>query len=231
MHGQKAAAEWLLQQGLLINAADYTGHTALYRACGNGESDDAPMIELLLANGADVHRRTDDGYTALDGAAISGKAKCAKVLIAAGADVIRTDSRGCSALHSAIMKQNGAVVQLLLEHGATAVMNAVTVGCFNGAHCCAELTALMMCSTVDTLKVLLAAGADVHVTTQKGNTCLHVAAKHKWSAPMVCLLVLIKAGADLYAVNSAGKTAAQLAHDRGHTLIEQLLSRAAQQRH
>jgi hypothetical protein len=44
---------------------------------------------------------------------------------------------------------------------------------------------------------------------------------------MLCLL--IKAGADLHAVNKSGKTAAQLAHDRGFTLIEQLLNRAAQQ--
>jgi hypothetical protein len=43
----------------------------------------------------------------------------------------------------------------------------------------------------------------------------------------VCLL--IKAGADLRAVNNVGKTAAQAAHDKGNTLIEQLLIRAAQQ--
>jgi ankyrin repeat protein len=80
--------------------------------------------------------------------------------------------------------------------------------------------------TVDTLKPLLAAGADVHVSTDKGDTCLHAAAKHKWSVPMICLL--IKAGVNLHAVNSRGKTAAQLARDRGYTLIEQLLNRAAQ---
>jgi hypothetical protein len=42
---------------------------------------------------------------------------------------------------------------------------------------------------------------------------------------------LIKAGADLHAVNSEGKTAAQLAHDKGNTLVEQILIRAAQQEH
>jgi ankyrin repeat protein len=77
------------------------------------------------------------------------------------------------------------------------------------------------------MKLLLAAGADVHVTNEAGDTCLHVAARHNHKASVVCLL--IKAGADLQAVNSEGKTAAQLAHDRGHVLIEQLLIRAAQQ--
>ena len=87
----------------------------------------------------------------------------------------------------------------------------------------------MQCAAADTVKVLLAAGADVHVTTAAGDTCLHVAARHNYTAPVLCLL--IKAGADLHAVNEAGKTAAQLAHDKGHALTEQLLNRAAQQGH
>jgi ankyrin repeat domain-containing protein 6 len=74
------------------------------------------------------------------------------------------------------------------------------------------------------MKLLLAAGADVHVTNQAGDTCLHVAARHDSRAP--CLL--IKAGANLHAVNNEGKTAAQLAHDRGHTLVRLLLLRAAE---
>jgi ankyrin repeat protein len=67
----------------------------------------------------------------------------------------------------------------------------------------------------------------VHATTSSGDTCLHIAAEYKYSAPVVCLL--IKAGADMHAVNSDGKTAAEVAHDSGNTLIEQLLIRAAQQ--
>jgi ankyrin repeat protein len=85
----------------------------------------------------------------------------------------------------------------------------------------------MMCTTANTVKVLLAAGADVHVATDAGDTCLHKAAAHGYAAPVVCLL--IKGGADLHAVNSPGKTAAQVAHDNGFTLIAQLLNRAAAQ--
>jgi ankyrin repeat protein len=119
-------------------------------------------------------------------------------------------------------------VQLLLEHGATTVMNSVLpVRCCTDAQCCDNVTALMMCTEANTVNLLLAAGADVHVTNSVGNPALHMAAMHNWKAPMLCLL--IKAGADLYAVNNKGRTAAQLAHDRGYTLLEQLLNRAAQQ--
>jgi ankyrin repeat protein len=90
-------------------------------------------------------------------------------------------------------------------------------------------TALMLCAEANTVKVLLDAGADVHVVNGAGNTSLHLAAKHKLPVPVVCLL--IKAGAKLNAVNGYGKTAAQVAHDTGNTLVEQLLIRAAQQGH
>jgi ankyrin repeat protein len=72
---------------------------------------------------------------------------------------------------------------------------------------------------------LLAAGADAHYVNERGNTCLHRAAAHKYPVPVLCLL--IRAGADLQAVNSAGKTAAQVAADSGNALAAALLNRAA----
>jgi ankyrin repeat protein len=83
----------------------------------------------------------------------------------------------------------------------------------------------MLCEQSAQLKLLLAAGADVHVTTDRGNTVLHVAAVHKFAAPVMCLL--IKAGVDLHAENSDGKTAAQVGTDSGNTLAAALLTRAA----
>jgi ankyrin repeat protein len=83
----------------------------------------------------------------------------------------------------------------------------------------------MMSTTVDTVKTLLAAGADVHVSNAAGDTCLHKAARHGLSAPVVCLL--IKAGVNLHALNKKSKTAAQVARQYGNKLIEQLLNRAA----
>jgi ankyrin repeat protein len=74
-------------------------------------------------------------------------------------------------------------------------------------------------------KLLLAAGADAHVISAAGNTCLHTAAAHSRPASVVCLL--IRAGVDLQAVNSDGKTAAQVAADCGNTLTASLLIRAA----
>jgi ankyrin repeat protein len=230
-YGHKAAAAWLLQRGVPVDDVDLYGHTALHCASGSSSSDAAAVVELLLAAGADVHKCNEFGRTALGEAAYSNNIQCAQVLIAAGADINSAVYDKVSTMHVAVMQGSSGVMQLLLEHGATAVLNnVIDVRCPESNECCCVgLTALMMCTTIDTVKVLLAAGADVHVTTGAGDTCLHVAARHKLSAPIVCLL--IKAGADIFAVNNEGRTAAQVAHDVDSTLIEQLLNRAAQQGH
>jgi uncharacterized protein len=194
---QTTAAEWLIQHGAAVNAADNDGNTALHYA--SISSDDATVTGLLLAHGAEANMCNANG----------------------------------ARLHRAILADNSIMVQLLLEHGATAVMNSVLFvkcsqfidGC--GDCCCIGLTALMMCTTVDTVKVLLAAGANVNIGNDAGDTCLHLAARHKLIAPVVCLL--IKACVDLHAVNNDGKTAADIAQDNGYMLIEQLLNRAAAQ--
>jgi uncharacterized protein len=228
--GHPSAVEWLLQRGLAVNAGNDDDYTPLYYV-NMSDRDDSAIAELLLANGADVHKRTTIGTTVLHGAAMVGYTECAKVFIAAGADINIAANNGMSSLHLAIMHNNSGVAQLLLAHGATAVLNKVVqVWCLESDYyCCFGLTALMMCTTADTAKVLLAAGADVHVTTTAGDTCLHKAVRHKVPVPVICLL--IKAGADLHAVNKQRKTAAQVAHDSGDLLAEQLLNRAAQQGH
>eukprot|EP00953_Heterococcus_sp_UTEX-ZZ885_P012216 7011-Heterococcus_DN1.PRE.2 len=103
-----AAAEWLLQQGVAVDDAAHDGSTALHVACSECSSDDAAMIELLLANGADVNKRTDQGITALYGVAQQGLLNCVRVLIAAGADVMNMDLSGATPLHPAISKQHAA---------------------------------------------------------------------------------------------------------------------------
>jgi ankyrin repeat protein len=175
-----------------------------------------------------VHKRAKLGSTALNVAANQGRTECANLLIAAGADVNNADINNLTSLHMAVTENHSDVAQLLLVHGAAVVLNNVmSIRCWRTYTCCCRgLTALMMCTTAATVKVLLAAGADVHITTDAGDTCMHLAARHCLPVPVVCLL--IKAGVDLHAVNNQGKTAAQVAHDKGNKLIEQLLITAAQ---
>jgi ankyrin repeat protein len=182
------------------------------------------IAEFLISSGVSVHAVDGEGCIALHYAAVSGQCDSLGVLIAAGADVLHCDRTGGTALHAALRCSRLAAVKVLLEHGADTVVNAVQ--CKKWSDYC-QVTALMMCDDTAILKLLLTAGADVRAVTSNGDTCLHIAACHGCSAPVVCLL--IKAGADMSAVNNRGETAAVVAHDSGNTLIEQLLIRAAQQ--
>jgi uncharacterized protein len=97
IEGHKPAAEWLLQQGVPVNAVDNSGCTALHYA--SMKTDAATVVELLLANGADVNKSTTDSKTALELAAQFGHIQCIRALIAAGAAVTSTDDVNASSLH------------------------------------------------------------------------------------------------------------------------------------
>jgi uncharacterized protein len=219
--GHTAVAELLISKGVDVNAMDFRGSTALHEAA---EHDNLEMVQLLLANGATVHIVQQLGNeTPLLIAVREGYVEITKALIAAGADVLHVRPNGYSCLHAAMMFQD-TCVPLLLEKGAALLVNRESDA--QRCDCCGSCSPLMLCKHAQTVKLLLAAGGDVHrTTTVFGNTCLHVAAAHDYPAPVICLL--IKAGADLHAVNNAGKTAAQVAEAKGHQLAVALLSRAA----
>eukprot|EP00953_Heterococcus_sp_UTEX-ZZ885_P032631 17024-Heterococcus_DN1.PRE.5 len=101
-------------------------------------------MRLLLAHGADVNLSNKAGEFALHRAA-----------------------RGCTALHEAICYKHLPVVKLPLENGADAVLNSMQ--CEN-LDIDSAISALMLCEDTAILKLLLAAGADVHAVTSSGST-------------------------------------------------------------
>eukprot|EP00953_Heterococcus_sp_UTEX-ZZ885_P019288 10775-Heterococcus_DN1.PRE.3 len=220
--GHITVMRYLIEHGADVNAVNLKGQPPLHVAASNHTA----AAEVLLAHGANVNSTDHCGLTALHAAAEGGHIETATVLIAAGADVTIVDSGGSSSVHRAIDNSNADMVKLLFQQGAAAVLQTRVPCTCAMSWQCGSVTAVMLCKHAPTLKLLLAAGADVHATTSTGNTCLHIAAAHSYVAPVLCLL--IKAGVDLHAVNAAGKTAAQVAHDCDHKLAEQLLIRAAQ---
>jgi ankyrin repeat protein len=220
--GRTQVAEYLIAQGLSVHAIDGMQHIALHHAAACPAATDC--IQLRLAHGAAVNAVASAVKTPLHLAARAGAVRNAAVLIAAGADVTRANACGSTCLHLAVQHSHAELVALATEHGAAAVVN--TMQC-TLCECCGTVSALMHCKDAAVLKLLLAAGGDVSAVTSKGDTCLHIAARHGYAAPVVCLL--IKAGADLHAVNAHGKTAARIAQDNQHTLLASLLNRAAAQ--
>jgi uncharacterized protein len=222
MKGHSPVIKQLLTRGADVNYTDKDNRTALFYAVAANQMN---CVKLLLQRGASLTIGSAQKMTApLYCAVCSGYAQCAKLLLAAGVSAATVYNNVQTCLQTASTLADAAAVEmtkLLLEHGAAATIDALLGAC----ECCGSATVLMLCNKAAVTKLLLAAGADVQIANSRGTTCLHRAAAHSYSAPVLCLL--IKAGADLSAVNRDNRTAADVAHSKGNTLGESLLVRAA----
>lgn len=81
LRGQKAWAQRLLELGAQVN---HDGWTPLHYAAAGPDS--APVVELLLAHGAQVDAKSPNGTTPLMMAARYGSEASVQILLAAGAD-------------------------------------------------------------------------------------------------------------------------------------------------
>jgi len=71
---------------------------------------------MLIANGADVNAKTEDGWTPLHDAASEGRKEVTELLIAKGAD-LNVKGFGKTPLDWAISGKHPATADLLRKHG------------------------------------------------------------------------------------------------------------------
>jgi ankyrin repeat protein len=105
-----AAIRLLLEHGALVDLPNTAGVTPLMAAAGVGygnrpsrglfrtEEDAVASLELLLAAGADIDARADNGRTALHGAALMGWNRIVQALADQGATLDLEDAQGRTAL-------------------------------------------------------------------------------------------------------------------------------------
>jgi ankyrin repeat protein len=124
-----------------------------------------PVVDMLLAKGADLKTRDKDGLTLLMLAAAMGRDQMVRVLIDRGADLHALGGEEqFTALHAAIMQEHLAVAQTLLARGAK-VNQASASG----------LTPLMMAvatGSVPMVEAILAQNPDVNARTPQGGSAL-----------------------------------------------------------
>lgn len=118
--------EYFLDQGV-AGGLESEGNPLLFWACLESEPRN---VTLLLAHGADIHKRNKDGLTALMYAANSPEGEAsveiARILIAHGADRAALDGRGADARFWAREADNGGVLALLDAADAAVAASAAS---------------------------------------------------------------------------------------------------------
>ena len=170
-------------------------HLAIHR-------DEKIIVQKLLAHKADPNIRDTDGDTSLQLAIIKHREAMVPMLLDAGANIHVTDKDGDTILHNAIHKRwSKEKLQMLVDHGAH----------LNGINKKGHTPLVLACfdRQIDTLQLLLNAGADSSIPGANGNTVAHYAICKDWSKES--LQALVDCGICLNCVNKKGQTALVLA--------------------
>ena len=232
----------LLEAGASTRAANDLGVTPLHLAAANGNT---AIMKLLLDKRADANAAAASGVTPLMEAARSGSTDAVRLLLASGAQInARESARGQTALMWAVSRQHPDIVKVLIEnhadvHARTAtrpLMAMLDRGPRRAVKTSAQdarqvelggSTALMFAAqtgSVESARLLLAAGANANDAAGDGKSALSMAA---FSGHTDVATLLLSAGADPNAAG-AGYTALHAAALRGDiALVKTLLEQGA----
>lgn len=174
--GDVAAVEKALYKGVPIESTNEKGETPLCLAVIGGQ---VSTISALLSHNAQIEARTNKGLTPLLCArenVSTSRMNVMRVLLSAGANLAAKDENGDTALHQAVSLGRPDWVKLLLSFtpnlelknniGETPLLRAVDFSPLSYAE-----------KTLETVQLLLDAGADTTSTDKKGQTTVLVAIK------------------------------------------------------
>ena len=174
--GDVAAVEKALNKGVPIESSNDKGETPLCIAVISGH---VPTISALLAHNAQLEARTKKGLTPLLCArenVSTSRINAMRTLLSAGANLDAQDENGDTALHHAVSLSRPDWVQLLLSFspplelqnkiGETPLLRAVDFSALSYAE-----------KILETVQLLLDAGADTKATDEKGQAAVLIAVK------------------------------------------------------
>lgn len=173
------------------------------------------LERLVTRGGHNIEGSGSDGETPLIRSARLGHAENIKTLLRLGADIAAADVAGETSIERATLAGHAAAVKTLIDHGGVDV-NIVT-----GSAGWSLLMSAVAGGSIDIVRLLVDAGADLHRQTSWGETALSLASATGREA---IANLLIDAGAIL-PLNRASRRATRQAAKKGlATLASRLAS-------
>ena len=223
------AVEAIIEHGADVNAVNNIGQTALWFACVDGQDS---FVKILLDTGAEPNIVDKYGDSCLH-AAIHGQCSTETIhkIVDHGAHVNAVNKDGATPLLLACSAAHEGVVRLLLkakadpniadDDGDASLHAAAAADCSKETlqeviGCGADLNAvnkrgitalLLNCfyRQMDSVKILLKAGADPTIADKEGFSCIHAAIDGRCSTDI--LQTLIRHGAHIDAARKDGTNA------------------------
>jgi ankyrin repeat protein len=208
--GDLRQVEVFLKKGIDVKDKDTAEYTALHFAARGRQRE---VIELLIAQGANVNAKDQQGQTALHYAAEAGDMGIVEFLIARDAEVNAKDQHNYTPLHRAAGGGHKDIVKLLLDNGVD--VNASARWDYTPIYYAA------WSGNTEIVELLVEKGADVNAKDEWDWTPLHYMAQYDYYRDMAEFL--IAKGADVNTKDKWGETPLQVAKDKGHAEIVQLL--------
>lgn len=194
-----------------INAKGKRGDTVLMVA--SAFNNNPGIVKALIKDGANVNAKNDQGWTALMSALANdanSNSEIIKILIEAGADVKAKNNKGITARDLAKRKQNPEIQRL--ADTLLYVSENPTADLFNAVKDSR--------TSIEQIKTLINAGADVNAKDKSGNTVFMNAAKYNSNVEIIKFL--IAAGVDLNAKNNKGQTVEDLVKKNPNSSIQKM---------
>jgi ankyrin repeat protein len=205
--GHKAAVERLLERDRsLVDARDESGLSPTLAALYYGKNDIATAI---LARGPKLN--------VFEAAAVGDATRVREIVGRDRGQANGVSQDGFSPLGLAAFFKRREVVRYLLDAGAD-TRPASRQGGFTPLHSAVATDAGSV--DVEIVRLLLDKGGDPNAQAQSGSTPLHTVG---FTGDRESLDLLLKHGADRAIKNNDGKTAADIARERGHQEIADLL--------